>query len=105
MNTTNLFQLRPRSDAAAVDALAGLLAQAQAAQQASQLEQGLVLAEQAWSEAQDLGLLAEQIEAGRLRAEARAAEASTKRARARQKNSVERANRLKKQLAKTMNQE
>ena len=43
--------------------------------------------------------------AGRLRAEARAAEASTKRARARQKNSVERANRLKKQLAKTMNQE
>jgi diguanylate cyclase (GGDEF)-like protein len=60
--------LRPRSDAAAVDALAGLLAQAQAAQQASQLEQGLVLAEQAWSEAQDLGLLAEQIEAGRLRA-------------------------------------
>ncbi|WP_312781697.1 hypothetical protein [Acidovorax temperans] len=46
-----------------------------------------------------------EAEAVRLRAEVIAAGASTKRARARQKNSVERANRLKKQLAKTNNQE
>ena len=42
-----------------------------------------------------------EAEAGRLRAEVLTAQASTKRARARQKNSVERANRLKKQLSKT----
>lgn len=45
-----------------------------------------------------------EAEAGRLRAEVITAQASTKRARARQKNSVERANRLKKQLAKTSSQ-
>ena len=46
-----------------------------------------------------------EAEAGRLRAEVIAAQASTRRARARQKNSVERANRLKKQIAKASNQE
>ena len=44
-----------------------------------------------------------EAEAGRLRAEVIAAQASTRRARARQKNSVERANRLKKQIAKASN--
>jgi len=46
-----------------------------------------------------------EAEVGRLCAEMLAAQASTKRARARQKNSVERANRLKKQLSKTSSQE
>lgn len=47
-----------------------------------------------------------EAEVGRLRADLASAQASTKRARERQKNSVERANRLKKQLlSKTSGQE
>ncbi|MDM4768356.1 GGDEF domain-containing protein [Pelomonas sp. SE-A7] len=46
---------------------ADLLAQARAAQAESRMEAGLQLASQAWSHAQSQGLLAEQIEAGRLR--------------------------------------
>lgn len=47
-----------------------------------------------------------EAELGRLRADLASAQASTKRARERQKNSVERANRLKKQLlSKTSGQE
>lgn len=51
-----------------VDQLAQCLASARAAQQASQLDEGLAQAQRAWELASSQGFLAEQIEAGRLRA-------------------------------------
>jgi diguanylate cyclase (GGDEF)-like protein len=51
-----------------VDPLAQCLASARAAQQASQLDEGLAQAQRAWELALAQGFVAEQIEAGRLRA-------------------------------------